>query len=186
MSEPPAENRECTTVLSRPSDSPARPKVFWLISFLLPGSRRNSGDPPFDNFSHLISSPQSRGLFFKIIGLVAAVGLLWLLIAAILSLINAWVVIGLAAVMGTLVAIRQWQTLRRENWIQTGCCAQCGYDLRATPRICPECGRDARLDEPTWRRVRRELEAKLLASAPVEHPAEIATPKPLTTSEPHS
>jgi hypothetical protein len=45
-----------------------------------------------------------------------------------------WFVFGLAAVLPVTRLL-----LRRKRRLP-GCCASCGYDLRATPDKCPECG----------------------------------------------
>jgi hypothetical protein len=48
-----------------------------------------------------------------------------------------WAIVGvlLVPVVGRAGLI----ALRRRQW-GPGCCAKCGYDLRATPERCPECG----------------------------------------------
>jgi hypothetical protein len=49
----------------------------------------------------------------------------WSLIAALLLPMGLWAGIG-------------WRQRRR---VKAGHCVNCGYDLRATPEKCPECGR---------------------------------------------
>lgn len=49
-----------------------------------------------------------------------------------------WVPMGVLMVMPALWA-RRWWVIRRRR--RLGLCAQCGYDLRATPGQCPECGK---------------------------------------------
>jgi hypothetical protein len=43
------------------------------------------------------------------------------------------------ALLPTIWLLRHWYTRRRHR---AGTCQVCGYDLRATPERCPECGRE--------------------------------------------
>ena len=115
----------------------------------------------FNGFRSLASSPQRVQLFTAAVGMFAAVGVGWVVVAGVLSLLSWWGVMLAAIGLAVAVYVRGRQQRQRQAWVDAGHCAACGYDLRGLPTsVCPECGRDAVLDEPTWRRLRREHEAK--------------------------
>jgi len=50
----------------------------------------------------------------------------------------------LALVSGAVAAWRGWHVLRRRRNLTENRCLGCGYDLRATPERCPECGAEVK------------------------------------------
>jgi Ca2+/Na+ antiporter len=100
------------------------------------------------------SGQRSQQLWVFLI--LAACGVGWLLLVFLFSFLNVWLFLLLTAVLGVVVFAKERQKNRRQQWLDTGCCGNCGYDLRGTPDRCPECGRESILDEPTWRKLRRE------------------------------
>jgi hypothetical protein len=54
-----------------------------------------------------------------------------------------WMIIVVTSIAPLLVTFR---SLHRRHYVEAGHCPRCGYDLRATPERCPECG--TRFDEP--------------------------------------
>jgi hypothetical protein len=51
-----------------------------------------------------------------------------------------WLPTLLAAIAPAVSFYRRWRRARRAA---RGCCTACGYDLRASPGVCPECGHAA-------------------------------------------
>ena len=51
-----------------------------------------------------------------------------------------------AALFGVIPAVAMVRKLQRRKHMAAGYCSQCGYDLRASPDRCPECGTAASLE----------------------------------------
>jgi hypothetical protein len=115
-----------------------------------------------------LSSPQNFSMFVQALALLAGAAIVWLLCSIILSVLGGPLVILLTIALVVIVTMRSRQFRQREQWANEGRCAACGYDLRATPDRCPECGRDATADEPAWRKMRRHREEQLnLPTGPI-------------------
>ena len=77
------------------------------------------------------STPEIVVLFFA-----------WLLLYALVAVTPLLVAFGLFALMSKTYDGWQLRRVRsQEEKERAGTCLGCGYDLRATPERCPECGR---------------------------------------------
>jgi hypothetical protein len=54
--------------------------------------------------------------------------------------ISWWLIAALSAILPLLWCLGSWRRLRRKRTHLKNCCPACGYDMRATPQRCPECG----------------------------------------------
>ena len=55
--------------------------------------------------------------------------------------VKCWALVLLFAVAPAAWVVMR-RPMRRRQWLRMGWCGNCGYDLRATPGRCPECGRE--------------------------------------------
>lgn len=51
-----------------------------------------------------------------------------------------WLLVVATLVWPALVVLLAFGSFRMERWGKSGRCHQCGYDLRASHGVCPECG----------------------------------------------
>jgi hypothetical protein len=51
-----------------------------------------------------------------------------------------WILTLGLSLMPALLLWKQACAIRSRRWVAKGLCGGCGYDLRATPDLCPECG----------------------------------------------
>jgi hypothetical protein len=52
----------------------------------------------------------------------------------------AWLPFAATLILPAARAVLAWRPMRRRRLIRAGLCVRCGYDLRASPDRCPECG----------------------------------------------
>ena len=51
-----------------------------------------------------------------------------------------WFLMAVISIPAGFALKRRWRRRRAARWVEAGRCAACGYDVRASPGRCPECG----------------------------------------------
>ena len=92
----------------------------------------------------------------------------------LLSAIPPLALLGGSAAMAVPVVLYGRRQRTRRLRIETGCCAQCGYDLRASSDYCPECNAPVPHEILRMRRIRAEMMAA--RAAPAAAPPTAAPP----------
>ena len=54
-----------------------------------------------------------------------------------------WMIVIVLVIPLTVIGVRRKRSRRRAERVSLGLCPACGYDLRASPERCPECGTPA-------------------------------------------
>lgn len=89
---------------------------------------------------YLFSSEQRYDYTIKLVGTSWAYAWSDRLGASSLSLTISPVLYGVALVIICFFISRHWVKQERYRSSPLKCCEICGYDVRATPNVCPECG----------------------------------------------
>jgi hypothetical protein len=118
--------------------------VLWVRSYVRPTLISLGGEVP--DFHTLLNRGQESHVAVVHKGMIAVYRYSWrdpmtrqfhLVSPAPMLVIPYWVLGIITAVLPTVRLAVWWRRWRRRP---EGCCRACGYDLRATPERCPECG----------------------------------------------